>query len=129
MKNQKENVTNKSSDFLSPISSHVLVTEPRSRIKKISSRAFSRVKRFSALLLKTGGAIPLVLEHLKITRAPETDLDICKHPPTQAALVWTPRLYQPSAVHLELVLHLCSKTTYTELNVIVLGRDLFAFGF
>ncbi|KZV40082.1 hypothetical protein F511_26534 [Dorcoceras hygrometricum] len=44
------------------------------RIKKISSGAFSRVKRFCALQLKTGGAIPLVLEHLKITRAPETDL-------------------------------------------------------
>ncbi|KZV32508.1 hypothetical protein F511_03716 [Dorcoceras hygrometricum] len=38
---------------------------PENRIKKISSRAFSRVKRFCALLLKTGGAIPLVLEHLK----------------------------------------------------------------
>ncbi|KZV50057.1 hypothetical protein F511_34369 [Dorcoceras hygrometricum] len=41
-------------------------------------------------------------------------------PTTSAAR--TPRNYQPTAVHSELVLRLYSKTTYTEFYVIVLGR-------
>ncbi|KZV51655.1 glycerophosphodiester phosphodiesterase-like protein [Dorcoceras hygrometricum] len=59
-------------------------------------------------------------------KAPLEDLiyTTCTDPIPQPAAARNPRLYQPSAVHSELVLHLCSKTTYTEFYVIVLGREL-----
>ncbi|KZV13708.1 putative glycosyltransferase [Dorcoceras hygrometricum] len=90
----------------------------------LAGTVFEKLKNF-ARCLSQGGAIPLVLEHLK-ARAPETDLfgpqcptspllpprkvpleDLiytsCTDPIPQPAAARTPRLYQPSAVHSELV--------------------------
>ncbi|KZV41187.1 hypothetical protein F511_44255 [Dorcoceras hygrometricum] len=43
MKNQKENVTVKAQIFISPISSHVLVTEPRSSSRLLPTDCFLQV--------------------------------------------------------------------------------------